>query len=317
MSGWLLSNLEHCSQVTRRLTRACEKWMVNFNLAKGSGMKIHRIRSQAEYIKHQSRNKACIQDHYDFLIKHTPKEKVTFSIPGYSYTAGKQVDFIVDYQHSGDGSQINWRERVCCPETYFNNRMRATFHLFDIEMEAYPDSEIYLTEQITPIYTYFKSNYSNTIGSEFLGDRCPYGSTDKNGVRNETLTALSFPDESFDILISLDVLEHIPDYKAALNECARVLRFGGKIMWSVPFIASSPTNLIRAKVANGEIIHILPPEYHGDPLSSEGVLCYQHFGWEMLDQMRHAGFRDAYAMCFQSIEFGYLGGEQLIFVAIK
>jgi SAM-dependent methyltransferase len=279
-------------------------------------MKIHRIHSYEEYLKHQLRNSSWIQEHQAYLEKHTPDGRIDFSIAGYSYTAGKQVDFLVDYIHSG-GGPINWRERVCCPETYFNNRMRATFHLFDIEMEPYPDSEIYITEQITPIYTYFKNKYPSTIGSEFLGERCPFGAVDDNGVRNETLTALSFADESFDILISLDVLEHVPDYKSAFKECARVLRSGGKMMWSVPFIAAHHDNMVRAKIENGEIVHILPPEYHGDPLSSDGVLCFQYFGWEMLDQMRNAGFQEAYALCYHSTEFGYLGGEQFMFVARK
>ncbi len=89
-------------------------------------------------------------------------------------------------------------------------------------------------------------------------------------------------------------------------------------MWSVPFIPSSKTNSIRAKLVDGQIQHIItPPEYHGDPLSSNGILCFQHFGWEMLDEMRLAGFRDAYAICYQSIPFGYLGCEQFMFFAVK
>jgi hypothetical protein len=109
----------------------------------------------------------------------------------------------------------------------------------------------------------------------------------------------------------------VPDYKSAFKECARVLRSGGKMMWSVPFIAAHHDNMVRAKIENGEIVHILPPEYHGDPLSSDGVLCFQYFGWEMLDQMRNAGFQEAYALCYHSTEFGYLGGEQFMFVARK
>lgn len=280
-------------------------------------MIIHRIRSREEYSTHLARNKQCVQEHIEFLKESTPIGAKEFSIPGYSYTAGKQVEFKVDYQHSGDGERINWRERVCCPETYFNNRMRATFHLFDIEMEPYPDSKIYITEQITPIYSYFRNRYPDTVGSEFLGERCPFGYSDNRGVRNETLTALSFPSQSFDILISLDVLEHIPDYLSAFKECARVLRPGGKMMWSVPFIAGVHTNMVRAKIEGSKIVHLLEPEYHGDPLSSAGVLCFQHFGWEMLSQMRDAGFCDAYALCYLSKEFGYFGGEQFIFVAKK
>ena len=89
------------------------------------------------------------------------------------------------------------------------------------------------------------------------------------------------------------------------------------MMWSVPFNPAWEKNQIRAKIEGGQINHILPPEYHGDPLSSEGVLCFQHFGWEMFQQIREAGFSDAYAVSYQSIEFGYLGGEQFMFFAVK
>lgn len=304
-------------RLARKIMRAYRNYCLHLRIIKGNGMIIHRVRSQDEYIKHQVKNKLLIREHDTFLKEHTPEGRSEFTISGYSYTAGKQVEFLVDYQHSGNSGRVNWRERVSCPETYFNNRMRATFHLFDIEMEPYPDSDIYITEQITPIYTYFKNKYPRTVGSEFLGGRCSFGCVDENGIRNETITALTFRDQSFDILISLDVLEHVPDYKSAFKECARVLRKGGKMIWSVPFAAGSPQNIVRAKIYNGEIIHILPPEYHGDPLSGDGILCFQHFGWEMLDQMCEAGFKDAYALCFHSIEFGYLGGEQLMFVATK
>jgi hypothetical protein len=280
-------------------------------------MKIFRIRSYDEYIAYATRNKKSIDEHKTYIESVLPQVQEAFTVPGYSYTAGKQVEFLVDFQHASKNGRVNWRERVSCPETYFNNRMRATFHLFDLEMEPYPDSKIYITEQITPIYKYFADRFPNITGSEFLGELLPFGCINKDGIRNETLCALSFPENTFDTLVSLDVLEHIPDYEKAFKECARVLRRGGKMMWSVPFIPHSRINLVRAIIENGEVKHIQPPEYHGDPLSGDGVLCFQHFGWEMLDQVRSAGFSDAYALCYNSVEFGYLDGPQLVFVAIK
>jgi Methyltransferase domain len=280
-------------------------------------MKLHRLRSYEEYEIHLQKSKGEIVKHQEFLSRYTPNRRVSFKVPGYSYTAGRQVDFEVDFQHAGESGPVNWRERVACPITYFNNRMRATFHLYDIEMAPYSDANIYITEQVTPIFKYFEQRYENVTGSEYMGERIPFGTLDKNGVRNENLCALTFRDESFDTLISLDVLEHIPTYEQAFAECVRVLKPGGRMLWSVPFIASSKKNFIRARIVNGEVVHDHPPEYHGDPMSKDGVLCFQHFGWEMLDQLREAGLSDAYAVCFHSVEFGYLGGEQFIFVGIK
>ena len=46
--------------------------------------------------------------------------------------------------------------------------------------------------------------------------------------------ALPYPDDSFDLLTALDVLEHIEDDRRALGEVARVLRPGGTFLATVP-----------------------------------------------------------------------------------
>ena len=48
------------------------------------------------------------------------------------------------------------------------------------------------------------------------------------------LTDLPFRDDSFDLLICLHVLEHVPDDHAAIGEIHRVLRPGGKAILQVP-----------------------------------------------------------------------------------
>ena len=81
------------------------------------------------------------------------------------------------------------------------------------------------------------------------------------------------------------------------------------------FCPSDPKDHARP---DGAVTHHRPPEYHGDPVHPErGVLCWQHFGWAMLPELRAAGFRDARALAFHSRSFGYLGGESLLFVADK
>ncbi len=278
---------------------------------------IHRLRDFEDYLAYQQHEKDSLAEHWAVLQKITPADQSSFPFDGYSYTARKQVSFLVDFQHSGESGKVIWRERVCCPVTGFNNRMRATIHFFDLEMDCRKNSAIYITEQITPIYQYFSRHYSNVTGSEFLGEEVPYGQLNRDGIRNETLCCLKFDDEIFDIVISLDVLEHVPDYKIAFSECGRILKKGGRLLWSVPFSPDTLRNIVCAEVINGKIHHHQPPQYHGDPLSNEGILCFTIFGWEMLEQFREAGFSDAYAIAYHSLEFGYLGGTQFLFVAKK
>ena len=48
-------------------------------------------------------------------------------------------------------------------------------------------------------------------------------------VRNEDVTQLTFSDNYFDTVLCFDVLEHVPDYRAALKEFYRALKPGGKV----------------------------------------------------------------------------------------
>ncbi len=104
----------------------------------------------------------------------------------------------------------------------------------------------------------------------------------------------------------------------ALAECFRCLKKNGTLLFSVPFNRFSQSNLVRAKIdEHGSVEHILEPEYHGDPTNTEGCLCFYHFGWEILDQLRQVGFTQVRAHFFWSEKLGYLGEEQILFSARK
>jgi SAM-dependent methyltransferase len=196
--------------------------------------------------------------------------------------------------------------------------MRAAIHLLKTVTKPKPDARIYISEQTTHLYQYFLKNYPNTVGSEYLGDKYKPGEINESGIRNEDFTNLSFSDNEFDLVLSFEVFEHIPNFINAFSESLRTLKPGGHLIFTVPFNMNSKSNLVRAMIKNGIVEHIHPPEYHGDPVnSSEGCLCFYHFGWEVLEQLKTTGFEDVNAMSFYSKKFGYLGGEQLFFVAEK
>ena len=50
---------------------------------------------------------------------------------------------------------------------------------------------------------------------------------------------------------------------------------------------------------------------------AEGCLCFYHFGWEILDQLKSVGFDEAYCCSFYSKEAGHIGDEQFFIIAEK
>ncbi len=283
-------------------------------------MQLYRLRNRAEYDEHLSKQHSVLKQRFDSMIEleHANRNNKRFTYDGFSITAGKHVSFEVDWAFS-NGQNVNWRERLICPETKLNNRLRASYHLYLSELRPYPSDAVYITEQVTAFYQFLAQKVNGLVGSEYLEADEPTKIADVSGIRHEDLTQLSFNDDTFDSVISFDCLEHIPDYRASLAECHRVMKPGARALMSFPFAKNFDTTLVRAKVLeDGSISHIVEPEYHGTPLSDQGCLSYYTFGWDILDTCRDLGFSDAYAVLYWSSEFGYLGlDEQIAFVLQK
>lgn len=154
------------------------------------------------------------------------------------------------------------------------------------------------------------------MGSEYVGPDLASG-TEVKGVHHEDMMRLSFPDASFDVVITSEVLEHIPDWRAALAECARVLRPGGRAYMTFPFLRNTQETRVRAVIEAGAVRHLLPPQLHGDPVRKEGILCFQEFGWDVLDAFKAAGFGEAWAEFAFGPTHGHFGFTSPLIVAIR
>ena len=80
-----------------------------------------------------------------------------------------------------------------------------------------PENIVYCQEKFTKEVAFWKPEHSNEL-SFAVGDAL----------------ATPFEDASMDMVVCSEVLEHIPDYKAALSEIRRILRPGGTFAMSVP-----------------------------------------------------------------------------------
>lgn len=92
------------------------------------------------------------------------------------------------------------------------------------------------------------------------------------GWRNENLEAQTFADETFDVVASLDVFEHLFHPGRAAREIARTLKPGGLCIMTVPVVRPWKDIVRRAALIDGEIVHLLPESYHGNPVGDGRAL---------------------------------------------
>lgn len=195
----------------------------------------------------------------------------------------------------------------CC---LLSSRMRF---VYDVVLKHYkPGMTVYASEQITSFYKKLKNIIPDLIGSEFLPPE------QRNGkIHFEDATKLSFDNESIDLYISNDVLEHVSDYKLAFSEAYRVLKHGGKFIFHIPFYFLDKTEIRAELTRNGKINFIKNPIYHGDPLSKNGALVFTDFGWDLFDLVRSYNVSDFYMYMVNDIRSGYLHSNSFCFIMEK
>lgn len=104
----------------------------------------------------------------------------------------------------------------------------------------------------------------------------------------EDVQALSFPDASFDLVLTSDTMEHVEDPMQGFRELRRVLRPGGRHVFTVPYQAGR--EMTRSREG-------LPPQFHGrggGPYAlvsrKADMLAHTDFGADLPGLLREAGF---------------------------
>lgn len=104
----------------------------------------------------------------------------------------------------------------------------------------------------------------------------------------QDLERLTFPDRSFDVVVTEDVLEHVRRPEIAFAEIHRVLRPGGVHVFTIPYTVDRRT-LTRVDTTGDEDVVLMEPEWHGDAIRGR-ILAYRTFGYDVLDELQHHGF---------------------------
>lgn len=156
------------------------------------------------------------------------------------------------------------------------------------------------------------------VASEYFGPQYRSGDAGPGGVRHEDLQQLSFPADSFDLVLSTDVFEHVADPYRAHSEVRRVLRPGGHHVFTVPYDEQSLVDDVRARVGpDGTVELHAEPLYHEDPVRpDEGALVFTIFGLEMLVELAKIGLVTTVYRLWDPGR-GIVGGSGTVFDAVK
>ena len=207
------------------------------------------------------------------VMRHLRKPRVVFSNSGFCPTCQRKVTF---------SARNKWlRDYYLCPDCKSKPRERALIRTLEM---YFPDWQEKVIHESSPINrgasVRLARECTHYIPSQLFSDVAP--GEEKNGVRCENLEHLTFSDGSIDLHVTQDVMEHVFNPGTVFNEIARTLRPGGAHVFTVPIVNKHKPSCVRAKIGeDGQVTHLLPPVYHGNPVSSDGALVTVDWGFDI------------------------------------
>lgn len=136
---------------------------------------------------------------------------------------------------------------------------------------------------------WLKAHVKSVITSEFYPD-APLGSV-VDGHLNQDIQKLTLADNTFDLVTSNYVFEHVEDDGAGFAEICRVLKPGGATILSIP-LYDTPQTLQWAQIVDGKIFFFGEPEYHDSRIggAQSAPVFWRHSMHDICQRLKDAGF---------------------------
>jgi SAM-dependent methyltransferase len=110
--------------------------------------------------------------------------------------------------------------------------------------------------------------------------------------------AMPYPDDTFDLVVHSDTLEHVANPIRALEECRRVLRPGAALCFTVPTVVE---RLSRSRAG-------LSKSYHGSAeTGADDYVVHTEFGADMWTYVLRAGFS---ALSINAVDYRSAGAKR-------
>jgi hypothetical protein len=196
---------------------------------------------------------------------------VVLSNEGYCVVCGAPSRFV---------ARDPWlRDHYRCERCGSIPRERALILVLEREFPNWPELTIHESSPGLPSSERVRRLCPSYVPTHFFPG-VPPGAVER-GFRNEDLSRQTFPDESFDLVVTQDVMEHVLDPDGAFREIARTLKPGGAHVFTTPIYPDLAESERRARTTDGEIEYLAEAEYHGNPIDPAGALVTVHWGQDI------------------------------------
>jgi SAM-dependent methyltransferase len=244
----------------------------------------------------------------DRLLKILVPSGFYYKSRGYCPCCDKEVFFL--------GTTPDIRERFKCENCRSSSRERS---LILAIQKYFPDWRNLSIHESSPemrgASLKLSTECKNYIASQYYPDK-KFGDT-VDGFRNENLEDQTFGDEMFDIVVTMDVMEHVFFPDKAFKEISRTLKKGGAHIFTVPVMNQHFPSEVWSKLGDdGKPVYLKPPEYHGNPISGEGSLVTMYWGYDILDYIKKSSGLRTIVENLESRENGVIR-EIDVFVSFK
>ncbi len=172
-----------------------------------------------------------------------------------------------------------------CTSTFIHRAVGVVLQEFNFDKNI----SAYELSSRGALFRYLKKRYKDLTFSEYYDDVKP--GEFRDGVQCQDVENLTYKNESFDLVTSTEVFEHVPDDLKGYKEMYRVLKKQGYFIFTVP-LTDQQVTVERACIKDGKIVYFVPPEYHGDRIRGQGkVLAFRNYGMDIKDKLESVGFK--------------------------
>jgi SAM-dependent methyltransferase len=217
-------------------------------------------------------------------------------------------------------SDFKWfRDHLLCPVCNSVPRERALMRTIDMYMPDYRRKKVHESSPGGRGVSVKLGRICNGYSYSHYFPEVPLGKIHlQRGERCESLEALTFAENTFDLFITQDVMEHVFDPAAAFREIARVLKPGGMHILTVPLVNKcKPSSQRATRETDGNIRHVAEPAYHGNPIDDKGSLVTMDWGYDIVGFIRNESGLSTHMVTIDEIERGIRAEYIEVLVCLK